>query len=161
MELDARAITHPVDPDLTGSSRQISALRIAPCGRRGVTGTRGLRRCTNICPPPWAVEFPTAQSSRHSPHGPGVEECGGKNTSLTYTSVNWKVVRDGAITLQHSRYQNTGRIPAMLKRKTGSRPVRAAARHSIADVGGTTHEAELPARWFPRRPRAAAWTDLH
>ena len=27
-----------------------------------------------------------------------VEDCWGENTSLTYTSVNWKVVRDGAIT---------------------------------------------------------------
>ena len=28
-----------------------------------------------------------------------VEECWGENTHLTYTSVNWRVVRDGAITL--------------------------------------------------------------
>ena len=32
-----------------------------------------------------------------------VEECWSKNTTLTYTSINWEVVKDGAIT-PHSTF---------------------------------------------------------
>ena len=34
-----------------------------------------------------------------------VEECWGKDTSLTYTSFNWKVVRDGAITQGQGKHE--------------------------------------------------------